>query len=142
MIKIFYQGKLNFLPLFWFVIKNIDIFPPAIMDSEESGPKIWHKKFIESKVQPFCLLEQTLFPGYLCVFLHKWTLKWLKTHQSWEEYRLNMSDGKGLKNMKKFCQNLELTHVKWEPESYPPFLIMKGSKIIFFSETLHGYLSL
>ena len=68
MIKRFYQGKLHFLPLYWFVIKNVDLFSLLFWILESLDPKI---KNIENEVQPFCLLEQTLFFMYLCVFLHK-----------------------------------------------------------------------
>ena len=69
MIKRFYQEKLHFLPLFWFVIKNVDLFSLLFWILESLDPKI--KSIIENEVQPFCLLEQTLFFMYLCVFLHK-----------------------------------------------------------------------
>ena len=41
------------------------------MDSGESGPESI-KKFIESKVQPFCLLGQTLFLCITLYFITNW----------------------------------------------------------------------
>ena len=51
----------HFLPLFWFLL--------CILESLDPRDKV--KRFIESRALPFCLLEQTLFSMYLCVFLYK-----------------------------------------------------------------------
>ena len=63
--------KLHFLPLFWFLIKTFDLFYPPLWILDSLDPTNRVKEFLESKVQPFCLLEQTLFSMHLCVFIHK-----------------------------------------------------------------------
>ena len=99
MIKRFYQEKLHLLPLFWFVIKKIH--------------RKWSAAFLFT-------WTNNVFFIWLCVFLHKWTLKMLKRHQSCEGWRLNMPIEKRLKNMKK-CKNFQRTHVKWGSELYKKF---------------------
>ena len=71
MKKIFHQKRLHLLPLLWFLIKTFNLFYPPLWTLESLDPKNRVKKFIESKEQLFCLLEQTLFSMYFCVFLDK-----------------------------------------------------------------------
>ena len=61
---------MHFLPLFRFPVKTFDLFYSTLWILVGPDPRDRIKKFIETKVQSFCLLEQTLFPIYLCVFLH------------------------------------------------------------------------
>ena len=56
-----------FLLLFRFSGKTFDIFYPRLWILESMHPRDRAKIFIESKVQPFCLLEQISFSMYLCV---------------------------------------------------------------------------
>ena len=117
MIKRFYQEKFHFLPLFWFVIKNVDLFFPANLGSRESGPFLFTWTNIVFYVPLYISLKINPKDAEKMPVLREMQTKYHILY------------------MKNLCKNFQRTHLKWGPELYKIFV---NCQLFWIISTIFG----